>query len=93
MRGSKKLQALEANPPQPPKHGVINTAFEFEDDDSGFLTTRQKEPGSLVGRVEESKLPTPELAKIFGKYLFQLFHYFFSHELAFSLTSHIFIFF
>ncbi|GIX77510.1 MAGUK p55 subfamily member 5, partial [Caerostris extrusa] len=51
LRGSKKLQALEANPPQLPKRGVENTAFELEEESSIQL--------------EEMKT-TPELTKTFG---------------------------
>lgn len=50
LRGSKKLQALEANPPQLPKRGVENTAFELEEENASSL--------------EEKK--TPELVKTFG---------------------------
>ncbi|GAB6026098.1 hypothetical protein CHUAL_012301 [Chamberlinius hualienensis] len=34
LRGSKKLQALEQNPPQQPVSGFVNTAFELEDVES-----------------------------------------------------------
>lgn len=65
LRGSKKLQALEANPPMPPKTGVLNSAFQFEEDDANFLSARQKET-SLVSRIEDATLHTPELIKTFG---------------------------
>ncbi|GFY39895.1 MAGUK p55 subfamily member 5 [Trichonephila inaurata madagascariensis] len=51
LRGSKKLQALEANPPQLPKRGVENTAFELEEENASNF---------------EEKKTTPELAKTFG---------------------------
>ncbi|XP_055947410.1 protein PALS1-like isoform X2 [Argiope bruennichi] len=51
LRGSKKLQALEANPPQSVKRGVENTAFELEEESSSQLEGTKK---------------TPELAKTFG---------------------------
>ncbi|XP_054713294.1 protein PALS1-like isoform X2 [Uloborus diversus] len=63
LRGSKKLQSLEANPPHPPKHGVINTAFELEDDDS---VHSRRGSSRLVGKVEDTKASTPELVKTFG---------------------------
>ncbi|XP_035227442.1 MAGUK p55 subfamily member 5-like [Stegodyphus dumicola] len=66
LRGSKKLQALEANPPQPPKQGVVNTAFELEDDDSGSVSLSQRSSGCLVGKVDELTATTPELVKTFG---------------------------
>ncbi|KAG8178780.1 hypothetical protein JTE90_022410 [Oedothorax gibbosus] len=50
IRGSKKLQALEANPPLPPKHGVENDAFELE----------------AIGKTETLQGRTPELEKTFG---------------------------
>lgn len=53
IRGSKKLQALEANPPLPPKHGVENDAFELES----------------IGKAETIHGTTPELEKTFGMYI------------------------
>ena len=67
LRGSKKLQALEANPPQPPKTGVLNSAFQLEEDDSSYLSTKQKDI-SLPDRTVDSKSRTPELVKTYGEF-------------------------
>ncbi|XP_022246458.1 MAGUK p55 subfamily member 5-like isoform X2 [Limulus polyphemus] len=50
LRGSKKLQALESKPQPLPRSGIINTAFELEDGDTGALPIGHQEKG-LIGDV------------------------------------------
>ncbi|XP_023218352.1 uncharacterized protein LOC111620621 [Centruroides sculpturatus] len=63
LRGSKKLQALES---KPPRTGIVNTAFELEEGDSGIHPTG-KSADRLVGDVVEGGRPQPpELKRLVG---------------------------
>ncbi|XP_076321879.1 MAGUK p55 family member stardust isoform X2 [Tachypleus tridentatus] len=50
LRGSKKLQALESKPQPLPRTGIINTAFQLEEGDTGTLPIGHQGKG-LVGDV------------------------------------------
>uniref|UniRef100_T1IQP9 MAGUK p55 subfamily member 5 n=1 Tax=Strigamia maritima TaxID=126957 RepID=T1IQP9_STRMM len=63
LRGSKKLQALEQDPPTPPTSGIDNTGFELEDSyDGQFAYKKSTHPDEFEVIEGEVYLPTGKLA-------------------------------
>ncbi|XP_064484549.1 protein PALS1-like isoform X2 [Ornithodoros turicata] len=75
LRGSKKLRALEQNPPELPVVGVDNTAFEIDDTTVAAEPQRQSPPTRLyrseellesLSKLEKeaTRVPAPEMAAV-----------------------------